>query len=190
MKNILIFIGLLLAPQLLQAQAPTVYSPTNGQVFYAGETMNIQWHSTNPGAWSFISIMWQDSGNGTAEWIASYPTPNDGSYTWTVSKDTTWYTNFTITVSDGGSGANETVIPIIIMNGTRPPAPQAVPIQIKKAVAVEWTANTNDVYQVQSSPDLKTWTTVVQGQAPSTNASVVFYADQPSQYFRVYDLTQ
>ena len=93
--------------------------------------MNIQWRSTNPGAWAFVSIMLQDSGNGTAEWIA-FTTPNNGSFTWIVSKDTTWYTNFTITISDGGNGANETVVPIVIPNGTRPPVPQLVPIQIKK----------------------------------------------------------
>jgi len=114
-----------------------------------------------------------------------------GANKWTVSKDTAGYTNFSITIYDGGNGANSTTIPIVIPDGTRPPPPpQLVPIQIKKAVSVEWLANTNDIYQVQSSSNLVTWTTVVQGQAPSTNAAVVFYSDQASQFFRVYDLSQ
>jgi len=79
MKNTIILAVLLLIPQITKAQAPTIYSPTNGQVFYTGETMNIQWHSTNPGAWSYVIIDLTDSGNGTVMNIASYPTPNNGS---------------------------------------------------------------------------------------------------------------
>lgn len=186
MKAIITVVGMLVAVINCFGQ-PVISTPTNSQVYYNGETMTIKWQS-RPGAWQNVSIMLQDSHYGTVEWIA-FNTPNDGEYNWTVGKYSSSTTNHTITICDGGSGANCSVIAIQIPNGTRPKPPEQVASVIRKVVSVEWIADTNHTYQVLGSTDLKSWNIVAEGQSPTTNAVALFYVDQDAKFFKVLDVT-
>lgn len=178
---IALFISLLFSS--VQAQ-PVINSPTNDQVLYVGDVINITWVPRS-NSWNSVIIGLQSVVSGTHSWI-SFSTPNDGSYTWNVSKWATSHTEFILSISDGGNGFNISNVRITIPNGVRP---VQVPVSIKKVVSVEWIAKTNHTYQVQASPDIKLWTTVAEGQVENTNASALFYVDQTNQFFRVFDLT-
>jgi len=92
---------------------------------------------------------------------------------------------YTLAIMDGGNIANVSTVEVTI-----PPAPIQVPVSIRRTISVEWQANTNHLYEIQTSTDLKSWTATGEAFKPAqTNASASFYAEKPTQYFRVFDKT-
>lgn len=184
-KNIVGVLAFLISLCLGQSQV-TILAPTNNQVMYSGEQVTIKW-TPRPGGWSGVSIALQDRNTRVMDWI-HFNTPNDGTFEWTVKKWSTYSTNFWIIIRDGG-GANESQVSITIPNGTRPPTPVSVPIQIKPVVSVEWVCHTNHTYQLESSPNLRDWQVEYVGLVGDTNAMALFYQTRSNRFFRVYDLT-
>ncbi len=170
----------------LKAQSTTILSPTNGQVYYNGDTMEIKWRCAS-NQWSeTVWISLNMTGTDQGSWVAA-DTANTGSYNWTVMNRNLGHTNFTLVIYD--NYYDSIPVSIVIINGTRPITPVQVPISIHRVVSIEWLANTNHTYQIQGSANLKNWQALFEGQMPTTNAMVLFYADAENQFFRALDMT-
>jgi|GEM_PF-4011256 len=185
MKNLIVFLFVLVTT-VVSAQ-PVLVAPVQGETFYVGEKVTIEWKSVSPLAWSNVMISLRDSTTGTMDWIA-FNAPNTGKFEWEVKKFNP-HTVWNLTISDGGNVTNSTSIWIVIGNGTRPKPPVLVQSTIKRVVSIEWLADTNHTYQVKTSPDLINWTVAAEGTPLMTNASALFYVDPEMSFFEVYDIT-
>src|SRR3989338_2315226 len=171
MKSVTLSVTLMLSVFCAHAQSHTmaITSPTNNQVLYYGEEVDIQWRSVNSN--NFISIRLQNERNGVMGWLA-FITTNNGHFTWMVGPPNLGFvsTNYLLTVCDGGDyNINCETIRILIPG----PRPKPVPIVIRRVVSVEWTADTNHIYRLESSPDLKSWVTEEEGPVFYQNAHVL-----------------
>jgi hypothetical protein len=186
MKIMLLMLVLVASSVTTVFAQPIINYPTNDQVLYVGEKVEIKW-TPRQGAGSNVSIYLQSDENGVMDWI-NISTPNTGTYTWIVGK---WnaLTKFSLSIRDGGDYANTSTVHIVIPNGPRPPEPLPVPVQIRKVVSIEWLANTNHTYRLESSTNLINWSVEFEGISEHTNARALFYQEQPQKYFRVLNLT-
>jgi hypothetical protein len=185
MKTMLFALGATIALSATAWAQPVIISPTNGTTLYVGETNTIKWN-VRPGSWSFVWIRMIDNAAPTNIMMINLNEPNNGSTTWTVGKFGT-NTDFTIYVHDGGDDSNVTPIRVTIPNGPRPPKTASVPCTLKPMVSIEWLADTNQTYIVQSARNQVSWNTIIwQGKPATTNASVQVYQDtHGGEFFRV-----
>lgn len=186
MKKFIVLITLVFIQMIAFGQAPIVTSPTQGQIYYQGETVQIRW--TGHANYGGVAIELRN-GLKTVKWIA-FSTPNDGVYDWVP--DVTG--DFTLRIAEG----SDTLINISIRGGTRPStptppvakAPQAVRIKIRHVVFVSWTAIPGHTYRIEQSSDLKNWTKAADDAVVTdTEVGLPVWAEELLSYYRVYDLT-
>lgn len=165
-------------------ELPSITSPTNGQVFYVGETIKIRWHSNDPEAFTNVALFVYDDTTHGLDWI-NFDTDNDGSYDWVAAKQYDDYNWYDIGVIDSNAYDLATV-QIEIRAGKRP---VPVPITIRRVVSVEWQSVSNHTYSVESSGDLKNWSESDRFISTGTNSLSLYYAEGQPAFFRVFDLT-
>jgi len=160
---------------------PVVTSPTPGQVYYPGETMQIRWNSLPQDPWTSVYIMLQNVRSDTVSWVV-FDTPNDGEFDWIVSKGNTSNTNFAIKISGNGG----TIIPIIIQNGVRP---QPVEVSLFQGVVIEWESIPGNTYRIEKSTNSIDWETIAEERVDFTPAYIVDYTEGRKISHRVLDIT-
>lgn len=169
---------------------PVILSPTNGQVFYNGDVMQITWKSPEIGSSENVWILLQMTGTDEGSWIAADVT-NNGTYTWSAVNYNITHTNFTITVMDDYDSAP---ISIVIINGSRPPTPSKLtsisdvgPYQGYEVYQVSGTCQSGYTNYLEYSTNLFSWNRFTDTPECPTNNQIGWYVEsiEPKLFFRV-----
>jgi len=184
MKAMIMFLVALIVTTLNVFGELTVTSPTPGQVFYPGETMQIRWTSELPSFYT-ASILLHEAGVGS-RYIESGGQKNNGRFDWVVEKRNSTGTNFVISIYVGVS-VEESNIPIIIQNGVRPPQP--VEVSLFRGVVIEWVSIPGHTYRIEKSTNSIDWEIIAEEVVDFTPAYIVDYTEGRKVSHRVLDIT-
>lgn len=174
---------------------PVITSPTNGQVLYVGETINITWIPRNgpsgPDLWDVVNITFYEKGRQlsnnvpTADVRIASAATNSGNYMWQVAKHNT-NTSWIVEIEDGGFGTNISNVEVTIIGD---PRIQGVRTIIDGVwMVIEWEAHFGHTYRIESSSNRSDWI-VEQENISGRGTKTVFIPTSANQFFRVVDLT-